>query len=125
MDMRWGRQAEWDDSGTNERTGPPCPGGPSCDDGRCHCPMGMDMGIRLEFRFHMMISEPNTTRPTTNTPKASASTLLVESGALLMCRKNTRCTPIWAIASTASRMGMAGVQTCCVDDAQKDASVSA
>jgi len=36
------------------------------------------------FRFAMMIIEPNTTRPTTKNPKASARKLLVWSGALDM-----------------------------------------
>ena len=46
-----------------------------------------------------------------STPKASARTLLVLSGPVVTCRKNTRCTPICAMASTASAIGMLGVQT--------------
>jgi hypothetical protein len=49
-----------------------------------------DDGIRLSFRFVMITSEPPTTRSTTRMPKASASTLLVLSGAVVICRKNTR-----------------------------------
>ena len=50
----------------------------------------------------MIHSVPPTTRVTISTPKASANELLALSGPLLICRKNTRCTPICAIASTAS-----------------------
>ena len=48
----------------------------------CRHPIVVGDGIMLEFRFAMMIMEPNTTRATTNTPKASARKLLVWSGAL-------------------------------------------
>ena len=42
------------------------------------------------------------------TPKASASTLLVLSGPVVMWRKKTRWTPICAIANAASATGTAG-----------------
>ena len=58
----------------------------------------------------MIQSEPAITSATIRTPNASASTLLVLSGAVLMCRKKTRCTPICAIASTISATGMPGPQ---------------
>ena len=47
-------------------------------------------GIMLSFRSAMIHSEPTTTRITMSTPNASASTLLVLSGPVVMCRKNTR-----------------------------------
>jgi hypothetical protein len=71
-----------------------------------------------------MIIDPKMTRPTTNTPKASDKMLLVESGAVLMCKKNTKCTPICAIASTASRTGMLGPHTWLDEEAAKEAAVS-
>ena len=58
---------------------------------RCICScISRSMGIMLWFKCAMMIIEPNTSRPTTKMPKASARTLLVWSGALEMCRKNTK-----------------------------------
>ena len=45
---------------------------------------------------------PTITRKTIRTPNASARTLFVLSGPLVMWRKKTRCTPIWAIARTTS-----------------------
>jgi hypothetical protein len=50
--------------------------------------------------------------------------LLVESAAVLMCRKKTRCTPIWAIASTARSTGMLGPHTKLEEEAAKEAAVS-
>src|SRR5665213_2934988 len=50
------------------------------------------------LRFAMIHSEPPITSTTMRTPNASAMTLLVLSGPVVMCRKNTRCTPICAIA---------------------------
>jgi len=38
----------------------------------------------------MIHSDPPTTKVTMSTPNASASTLLVLSGPVVMCRKNTR-----------------------------------
>src|SRR5260370_33702832 len=57
-------------------------------------------GIMLSFRSAMIKSDPTTTRATISTPKASAITLLVLSGPVVTCRKNTRWTPICAIART-------------------------
>ena len=65
----------------------------------------------LAFMWLMMNSEPATTRNTMSTPKASAITLLVLSGPVVMWRKNTRCTPICAMAKTISATGTAGAQT--------------
>ncbi len=59
----------------------------------------------------MIQSEPNTSSITMSRPKASAMTLLTLSGPEVMCRKKTRCTPICAIASTESAIGMLGCQT--------------
>jgi hypothetical protein len=56
---------------------------------RCIC-ISRSMGIMLWFRCAMMIIDPNTSRPTTKMPKASARILFVWSGALEMCRKNTK-----------------------------------
>ena len=69
----------------------------------------------------MIHSEPPITRTTISTPNASAITLLVLSGPVVMCRKNTRCTPICAIASTTSATGMLGAQTRSVPAIKKDA----
>ncbi len=44
----------------------------------------------LAFISAMIHIEPATTTNTMSTPKASASTLLVLSGPVVMCRKNTR-----------------------------------
>ena len=44
----------------------------------------------LPLRSVMIQSEPTTTRNTMSTPNASARTLLVLSGAVVMCRKKTR-----------------------------------
>jgi len=58
---------------------------------RCICScISRSVGIMLWFKFAMMIIDPNTRRPTTKTPKASARILLAWSGALEMCKKNTR-----------------------------------
>src|SRR5262245_57805756 len=46
--------------------------------------------IMLSFRLLMIHSEPATTRNTMRMPNASASTLLVLSGPVVMCRKKTR-----------------------------------
>jgi hypothetical protein len=78
----------------------------------------------LALRLAMISIEPNTTRPTTKTPKASARKLLVCSGPVEMWKKKTTCTPIWAIASAASSTGTAGCQTVSVPAAQNEASVS-
>ena len=58
-----------------------------------------------------------------STPNASASTLLVLSGPVVMCRKNTRCTPIWAMASTARPSGTPGAQSSDVLATQNDVAV--
>lgn len=47
-------------------------------------------GIKLSFRFVMIQSDPTTTRKTMSMPNASASTLLVLSDPVVMCRKKTR-----------------------------------
>ena len=47
-------------------------------------------GIMLAFKSPMIHSEPPTTSATMSTPNASASTLLVLSGPVPMCRKNTK-----------------------------------
>ena len=47
-------------------------------------------GIMSSFKSAMIHSEPATTRITMSTPNASASTLLVLSGPVVMCRKKTR-----------------------------------
>ena len=52
--------------------------------------MMADAGIMFALRFAMIQSDPPTTSVTIKTPKASASTLLVLSGPVLMCRKNTK-----------------------------------
>src|SRR3569832_1768014 len=67
----------------------------------------------LWFRWYMIQIEPVTSRNTTITPKAKARTLLVLSGPVVMCRKNTRCTPIWAMAKTTMATGTAGAQGVC------------
>jgi hypothetical protein len=46
--------------------------------------------IMLVFRSVMIQSDPTTTRNTMSTPNASARTLLVLSGAVVMCRKKTK-----------------------------------
>ena len=76
--------------------------------------------------FMLMIhSEPPTTSITISTPKASASTLLMLSGPVVMCRKNTRCTPICAIASTDQRDRNARLpRPACVRAMQNDTTVS-
>ena len=48
-----------------------------------------DAGIMFALRWAMIHSEPETTSVTTSSPKASASTLLVLSGPVPICRKNT------------------------------------
>jgi hypothetical protein len=60
---------------------------------RCIC-MIWSIGIMLWLRCAMIQSDPAISRMTIRTPKASASTLLVLSAPVVMCRKNTRCTPI-------------------------------
>jgi hypothetical protein len=59
----------------------------------------------------MIQSDPTMINMTMRTPNASASTLLALSGPVVMWMKKTRCTPIWAIASTTSASGMLGPQT--------------
>ena len=71
----------------------------------------------------MIHSDPATTRNTISTPNATASTLFVLSGPVPMCRKNTRCTPICAIASTASPKWIPGPQSSDVLATQNDAAV--
>ena len=46
--------------------------------------------VMLSFRFVMIQSDPAITRKTMRMPNASASTLLVLSGPVVMCRKKTR-----------------------------------
>ena len=48
------------------------------------------MGIMLSLRLFMIDSDPAITKDTIRMPNASASTLFVLSGAVLMCRKKTR-----------------------------------
>src|SRR5882757_9418856 len=68
---------------------------------RCICMfISSGPGIMPSFRSAMIRSDPTTTRATINTPNASAITLLVLSGPVVTCRKNTRWMPICAIAST-------------------------
>jgi hypothetical protein len=59
---------------------------------RCICMLiGAGDGIIMFWLMSTMIHMvPATTTKTMRTPKASASTLLVLSGPLVMCRKNTR-----------------------------------
>ena len=67
-------------------SGWPCPSGQGCV-----CMFISSVGgIMLSFRFVMIQSDPATTRVTMSTPNASASTLLVLSGPVVMCRKKTR-----------------------------------
>jgi len=56
-------------------------------------------------------SVPAISRNTISTPNASASTLLVLSGPVVMWRKKIRCTPIWATARATSAAAMPGVQS--------------
>ena len=57
----------------------------------CICKfMSSGPGIMLAFRFVMIQSDPPITRITMSIPKANASTLLVLSGPVVMCRKKTR-----------------------------------
>src|SRR3982074_34494 len=74
----------------------------------------------LWLRFAMIHSDPPISRMTIRTPKASASTLLVLSGPVVMCRKNTRCTPICAIARTTRATGMLGSHTRLVPATKKN-----
>src|SRR5215831_886778 len=91
---------------------------------RCMCrSISSRPGIRVLLRSVMIYSEPATTRNTISTPNASASTLLVLSGPVVMWRKKTRCTPIWAMASTARPSGMPGGQINEVFATQKDVPV--
>jgi hypothetical protein len=46
--------------------------------------------IMLPLRSVMIQTDPTTIRNTMSTPNASARTLLVLSGAVVMCRKKTR-----------------------------------
>ena len=62
----------------------------------------------FSFRSAMIQIEPAATRSTMRMPSASARTLLVLSGPVVICRKNTRCTPIWATARTAKPQKHAG-----------------
>jgi hypothetical protein len=52
--------------------------------------MMAEAGIMFALRCAMIHSDPETMRATTSTPKASASTLLVLSAPVLICRKNTK-----------------------------------
>jgi cation diffusion facilitator family transporter len=56
--------------------------------------MSAGSGAMFAFMCAMIQIVPIITRKTMRTPKASASTLLVLSGPLVMWRKKTRCTPI-------------------------------
>jgi hypothetical protein len=56
--------------------------------------MMAEAGIMFVLRCAMIHSDPETMRVTTSRPKASASTLLVLSGPVPICRKNIKCTPI-------------------------------
>jgi hypothetical protein len=57
----------------------------------CICKfIGSPEGIMFAVMSLMIHSEPATTRKTIRTPNASARTLLVLSGPVVMCRKNTR-----------------------------------
>ncbi|MGY3423440.1 hypothetical protein ACVWZW_003915 [Bradyrhizobium sp. F1.13.4] len=66
---------------------------PPCDALQCcilmliGAPDGIIMFVFISATIHIV---PAITTNTMRTPKASASTLLVLSGPLLMCRKNTR-----------------------------------
>src|SRR5262249_11361154 len=91
---------------------------------RCICKFIISAcGIMFAFRLAMITSDPARTRNTMSTPKASASTLLVLSGPVVMWRKNTRCTPIWAMARTASPAGTPGAQIAVVLATQKEVAV--
>src|SRR6476661_2226125 len=86
--------------------------------------IGADDGIIMFWLISAMIHmEPATTTKTMSAPHASARTLLVLSGPVVMCRKNTRCTPIWAIASTASPSATPGGQSSDVLATQNDVAV--
>ena len=80
-------------------------------------------GIMLPFRLAMITREPAITSRTMSTPNASASTLFVLSGPVVMCRKNTRWTPIWAIARTARPSGIPAAQSSDVLATQNDSVV--
>ena len=86
--------------------------------------MMADIGIMFAFRLAMIQSEPETTSVTINRPKMSAITLFVLSGFVLMLRKNTRCTPICAMASTASPAGTPWAHNRWVCETRKEAPVS-
>src|SRR5438309_1100954 len=91
---------------------------------RCICIICC-IGIRLSFRWAMIHNDPAITSATISTPKASASTLLVLSGAVVICRKKTRCTPICAMASTTSATGIPGPQISDVSSTANEAAVNA
>ena len=79
---------------------------------RADPPQGIDICIiMLWFIVVMIDSVPTISNVTISRPKASASTLLVLSGPVVMCRKKTRWTPICAIASTDSAIGMLGARS--------------
>src|ERR1700722_1047578 len=80
-------------------------------------------GIMFVFRLAMIHTEPAITSKTMSTPNASASTLLVLSGPVVMCRKKTRCTPIWAMARTARPRATPGPQSSDVLATQKEIAV--
>src|ERR1700730_7204593 len=80
-------------------------------------------GIILSFRSAMIKSDPTTTRATISTPNASAITLLVLSGPVVTCRKNTRWIPICAIARTVRPREMPGGQSSDVFATQNDKAV--
>ena len=77
---------------------------------RSHICMRVRADVMLPLRCAMIHSEPPSSRMTMRIPKANAITLLVLSGPVVMCRKNTRCTPICAMAKTMRATGMAGAQ---------------
>ncbi len=78
----------------------------------------------LEFMLLMIQTEPPISSTTNRTPKASAMTLLMLSGPVVMWRKNTRCTPIWAMAKTITATGTAGAHTNLACTTAKEQTVS-
>jgi hypothetical protein len=59
-------------------------------------------GVMPSFRFVMIHNDPAATMITMSTPNASASTLLVLSGPVVMCRKKTNGE--WAISHIRPRL---------------------
>ena len=77
------------------------------------------------FICDMIQMVPTITRKTISTPNANASTLLVLSGPLVMWRKKTRWTPIWAMARTTRPVATPGPHRVLVDATQNEMPVSA